>query len=225
MPRDLSLTARRAVKRCLTCRQEFPRTEFHGDKSRTDGISPHCKACARARGSAWYQRNKAAQDARSDAWRRAHPERARRLAADRQKRHYQRNRAAKLEREKRRYVAVGEKIRAAARERYWRAPEVRRQAALEWARLNPGAARARAKARHARKRGAGVHDFTDREWATMLARHGGRCVYCGRTDRITQDHLTPLCRGGDHTESNIVPACLSCNSSKGRRTLAEFLSA
>ncbi len=31
---------------------------------------------------------------------------------------------------------------------------------------------------------------------------------CG-ADWLTQDHITPLSEGGNHTLSNIVPACLS----------------
>jgi 5-methylcytosine-specific restriction endonuclease McrA len=50
----------------------------------------------------------------------------------------------------------------------------------------------------------------------MLNAYGHCCVYCGRKmQRLTQDHITPLSRGGNHTKSNIVPACRSCNSKKG----------
>lgn len=34
------------------------------------------------------------------------------------------------------------------------------------------------------------------------------------------DHIEPLYWGGAHTVENIVPACLSCNRSKGPRRLA-----
>lgn len=33
------------------------------------------------------------------------------------------------------------------------------------------------------------------------------------------DHVKPLFWGGPHTAENIVPACLSCNRSKGPRRL------
>lgn len=33
----------------------------------------------------------------------------------------------------------------------------------------------------------------------------------------------PIARGGHHTSSNVVPACRSCNASKGKKTLAVWL--
>lgn len=48
------------------------------------------------------------------------------------------------------------------------------------------------------------------------------CVYCGRTEGITIEHLTPLIRGGAHDKSNLAPACKSCNSKKGTMTHEEF---
>ena len=78
-------------------------------------------------------------------------------------------------------------------------------------------------ARHrAAKRNAPLHDFTDTQWLAMLAHYEHRCVYCKptcqacarKTHELTQDHITPLSKGGSHTLANIVPACRSCNSSK-----------
>lgn len=47
------------------------------------------------------------------------------------------------------------------------------------------------------------------------------CVYCPRPcDSI--DHVVPLARGGTNYEGNLVPACGSCNSSKGARLLTEW---
>ena len=77
--------------------------------------------------------------------------------------------------------------------------------------------------RRARNRGAqGSH--TVAEWREKLDLLGGCCVYCGRDDvPIHRDHKVPLVRGGTNDIANIVPACASCNSKKGTRTAAEFL--
>ena len=69
--------------------------------------------------------------------------------------------------------------------------------------------------RLAKKRNAPINDFTKGQWEEMKAAYGFRCVYCNhKMQRLTQDHLTPLSKGGSHTVSNILPACQSCNSKK-----------
>jgi 5-methylcytosine-specific restriction endonuclease McrA len=70
--------------------------------------------------------------------------------------------------------------------------------------------------RRARKKQAPVNDMTVGQWQEIKAVYGYRCVYCGiKNVALTQDHLTPLSNGGSHTATNIVPACVSCNSKKG----------
>jgi 5-methylcytosine-specific restriction endonuclease McrA len=69
--------------------------------------------------------------------------------------------------------------------------------------------------RKARKRNAPVNDLSRTQWQEIKAHYGQRCFYCGRKmQRLTMDHIIPLSKGGSHTASNIVPACLSCNSRK-----------
>lgn len=75
--------------------------------------------------------------------------------------------------------------------------------------------RAKDQRRRAAKHGATLNDFTKEQWEAMKRHYGYRCVYCGvKTIALTQDHLTPLSKGGNHTASNILPACRSCNSRK-----------
>jgi len=70
--------------------------------------------------------------------------------------------------------------------------------------------------RRARKKQAPVNDLTAAQWSTIKAAYGHRCVYCQRKmQHLTQDHITPLSKGGSHTVQNVVPACASCNSKKG----------
>ena len=44
---------------------------------------------------------------------------------------------------------------------------------------------------------------------------GGLCCYCRTNRATTVDHLKPKCKGGSSLRSNLVPACRSCNHSKG----------
>ena len=75
----------------------------------------------------------------------------------------------------------------------------------------------------ARRRGApGSHSH--QEWVNKLSECGNRCVYCGRMGvPLARDHVVPIVLGGSNNIDNIVPACRSCNSRKGRKTLREFL--
>ncbi|MCP4828485.1 MAG: HNH endonuclease [Proteobacteria bacterium] len=38
----------------------------------------------------------------------------------------------------------------------------------------------------------------------------------------TKDHVVPLSKGGEHSQSNIVAACLRCNGDKADLTLDEW---
>lgn len=69
--------------------------------------------------------------------------------------------------------------------------------------------------RRARMANAPVNDLTATQWRAIKAHYGSRCVYCGTKPKtLTQDHLTPISKGGSNTASNVVPACGSCNSRK-----------
>lgn len=53
------------------------------------------------------------------------------------------------------------------------------------------------------------------------------CFYCEKTFESsydkTADHVEPLCLGGAHSMHNLVIACRSCNSRKGRKRLEDWL--
>jgi len=69
--------------------------------------------------------------------------------------------------------------------------------------------------RKARLLNAPLNDLTKEQWREIKAAYDYRCVYCGHKQaHLTQDHITPLARGGSHTLANVVPACGSCNSRK-----------
>ena len=44
---------------------------------------------------------------------------------------------------------------------------------------------------------------------------GGLCAYCREQRATTIDHIKPRCKGGSNLRSNLVPACVDCNHSKG----------
>jgi hypothetical protein len=52
----------------------------------------------------------------------------------------------------------------------------------------------------------------------------GLCAYCN-ADATTWDHVVPVSKGGNTTPGNILPACTSCNSSKGNRDVWDWITA
>lgn len=46
--------------------------------------------------------------------------------------------------------------------------------------------------------------------------------YCGSSRDLTLDHVTPVCRGGLNSWTNLVTACMSCNQRKGDKSLAQM---
>ena len=49
------------------------------------------------------------------------------------------------------------------------------------------------------------------------------CCYCGSDARLSLDHLVPQFSGGAHSADNLVVACRSCNSSKGKRDFPDWM--
>jgi hypothetical protein len=95
----------------------------------------------------------------------------------------------------------------------------------EWRKANPMRDRAICQRRRARLMNAPVNDFTPAQWETLKDQYDFCCLYCKRKfapELLTQDHLTPLSRGGSHTMANIAPACHSCNCSKNDKTAPEY---
>lgn len=53
------------------------------------------------------------------------------------------------------------------------------------------------------------------QWENIIRRYNYRCAYCGKRCILTQDHVVPVSKGGEHSPYNIVPACIECNIKKG----------
>ena len=69
--------------------------------------------------------------------------------------------------------------------------------------------------RKAAIRNVQINDLTGQQWREIKAIWRNRCAYCGDAPpMLTMDHYDPIATGGNHTASNIVPACLSCNCKK-----------
>lgn len=56
----------------------------------------------------------------------------------------------------------------------------------------------------------------------LTERFAGLCAYCGEGPATTWDHIVPVSQGGLTEPGNVVPACVSCNSSKRDRDVVEW---
>jgi len=141
------------------------------------------------------------------AWRIANPEKFREA--------YQSYRAANIE-----------KVRESQRMYHRLQPDKSREQLRNYRKNHPEKARAliirSGHIRRARMRGI-LGSYTAAEWQQRLAEFDGQCAYCGSGKTIGIDHVMPLSRGGTNVIENIVPACKSCNCSKGAKTVEEWL--
>jgi 5-methylcytosine-specific restriction endonuclease McrA len=81
--------------------------------------------------------------------------------------------------------------------------------------------------RRSRLRALGGPGVSRQEWLWLCSARADeqgnvRCTWCNEICKPTMDHVTPITRGGAHVASNIVVACLSCNSSRGNRLIHEW---
>lgn len=74
---------------------------------------------------------------------------------------------------------------------------------------------------HKRLGAKGAHTFS--QWKETMEAFNNSCVYCGSTEgTLEKDHIVPISKGGTDFISNVVPACRSCNSSKGNKDVVEW---
>lgn len=120
----------------------------------------------------------------------------------------------------RQYRADNQKI-ANERTRKWR--QSNRERVTEYQRervkANLGQFRQYNRKRRASKLSApGFH--TEEEFQALCSYYMDQCLACGDIpDKLTEDHVIPLVKGGSDDISNIQPLCKSCNCSKGAKTI------
>lgn len=109
------------------------------------------------------------------------------------------------------------------RDLYAAEPEPFLRRGEEWRRKNRVASRQIVQRRRARAAENDARLVTPKDWERLCRRYGNRCAYCGSMATLEQDHIVPIVRGGRHAIGNLLPACRSCNSSKGSKLLIEWL--
>ena len=190
----------------------------------------------RAAKAAYYQANRAACNAKNQAWIEANRERDRQVRAARKAADPD-HAAKQSERGRRWYAENRERVRVRTAEYLIEHPEVRLRSAAnyrerhpercaefarKWAANNKRSIADTSARRRARKRANDCRAVTKRDWFRLCGRYDNRCAYCGLAKPLTQDHIIPIVRGGRHAIGNLLPACRSCNSRKRHRLLIEW---
>lgn len=115
-----------------------------------------------------------------------------------------------------RYLANKEKHIAMTKEWAKNNPEKRAEIRKRWKLKNKDKVNYYAKLRIYREKNAeGFHTLSDLKEIREL--WNNKCAYCRQAPAETIDHVVALTKGGTNDPSNLVPACFSCNSSKGNK--------
>jgi 5-methylcytosine-specific restriction endonuclease McrA len=118
-------------------------------------------------------------------------------------------------------------VKQRSSEWHFKNPERHYENVKKWREENPFQNREQSKLHSATRRAQKQNvecNFTSNQWFELLLEANFRCHYCSIYSLyLTQDHKIPLSKNGAHTKENIVPACRSCNCSKGDKDYIEFL--
>lgn len=87
----------------------------------------------------------------------------------------------------------------------------------EWKRNNIDKLRVHYNRRRIRERQEDYERYTSEDIKIRYDEFNNVCAYCDSPDKITMDHILALSKGGKDAISNIIPACMTCNLSKGAK--------
>lgn len=204
------------TKTCSMCKKTKLLSEFFRDKTQKDGHHSHCKKCDYSiprRGVLPQRKNqKRPKDLEAlkqyiKAYKKEYRQRPKSKIADRG--------------HKRKYLA---RLRASS-------PEYRKYKSMhdkKYHQTQKGKI-TRAKSNFRRRASEDKASLNKEEWNKILDAFSHACAYClipfdDQVSPVTVDHFIPLFRGGATVATNIVPACLHCNSSKQAKMPQEWCS-
>lgn len=216
------------LKRCTKCLRELPLTTefYYANKSKPAGFESMCKDCAKTaqlnryyadhennliKKRSAYHKNPDKHSIRAKQYRESHLE---------------------ILREKDRAYKAANIERRLTYNRIWAAKnrEKVREYSRRWASKNRSRTHKNVLVRRARRRALPAN-WTRQNWLSCLSYFEGKCAYCGnppglfRNMGMNADHFIPLasdkCPGT--VPENIVPACVSCNSSKSDKLPEQWL--
>ena len=222
------------TKVCNQCSNTFPFTSeyFTTDNRSKSGLTSKCRSCNNKNRKAKYPQYKE----KLVKWKQDHREEH----SERKKKDYYKHRESRRSHAKQYYDENKETIRLArkitrekykeknrekknqdSRERYQKVKEHHRVICQRWKQENKELCNLQQQIRRSKKREL-PSTLTIEQWEVVKQHFGNRCAYCGRKLPLAQEHFIPASHGGEHTHNNIVPACVSCNSSKTTKSFFEW---
>jgi len=199
------------TKVCTKCGVEKEAiTEFFAKYKRgRDGLGAYCKSCQ----ALYYQENKEYILERAKQHHKNNKEQ--------KQQYYHKNKEIIVERKKQYRQAnkeyIAEYYKQYRRDNKEYIAECKRKHGQE----NPEKYAIKSQRRRARERKLDC-TLTPEQWENIKEDFNHKCAYCGKEDKLVQEHFLPLSKGGEYTHNNIVPACRSCNSSKGAKMFSEW---
>jgi 5-methylcytosine-specific restriction endonuclease McrA len=196
-------------KPCSKCEQIKPLKEFYKDRGK---YRSECNCCTRHRISQKLNENRDAINLQRRTRRQSNPVPVRtreRLWRSKQDKDILRNRLQS-------WYDKNPSYKSTYNQQYYQEHKTQfRIAGERWRLAHLDTHQNRGRRYHARKKRVAISDLTTKQWQMIKESYGFRCVYCGNKPvRLTQDHVVPISKGGNHTASNVVPACRPCNSKK-----------
>jgi hypothetical protein len=217
---DYAIAHPKDHKRCVTCGADITHLRVHAKHCGESCKREYRKEARAAEYKAWAEAHPGRRKASNIAWRLANADHVKEYTRNYSMAHADARKAY----EQRRLAENPDFRRAISRRSYRKHRRKRVAASVAYHKANPALKR---QSMHKRRmlmlNNPGYTPFSQAEWEKLVHRFNRRCAYCGRIPRtMTMDHVVPLARRGRHAIANILPACQSCNSSKGDLYLWEW---
>lgn len=147
--------------------------------------------------------------------------------SEKSRKYYEENREKVLARTKEYRKSHYDKEKCAERykEYYWKNKEKMNERVAKWTKENRAHVSKRTKITNQKRRAQKKNlsaSLSNEQWDYIQKHFDNKCCYCGKELPLAQDHFIALSYGGEYTRNNIVPACRSCNSSKGNKNFFEW---
>ena len=191
------------TKTCTKCSETKTLDCFYKQTAGKYGVAAHCKLCHSNMSISWAKRNPETVKKINSKYRQNNTEKLK----ERHDEWYKKNREYRLSQKK--------QYRSEHREEL-------NEKVKDWYKKNPHKYSEYSGRRRARLTAADRRKISSKDWDSVLFHYRNCCAYCGSNKDLTMDHVVPLYRGGRHSIGNLVPACMSCNISKGTKLIVEW---